>query len=256
MPVANGYIYPPLYGPLQSHQEKQKFSSNPPKTINPFYTLDSTHTITLPSVNDEKSRFLILCYGFLHGVYLMPADYNHIKITPYEVGKLTGVLPPDISESVKGMEAFNSFYDNSPDEQRKLLYSIINWFLLGQCYEYAWDRFTAQYFVLDAIFKFSGLNCSHAQRPEELAKHYNLPLPTWAKYDAKTRSCKVSILRNELFHEAKYAGEPIGYKYPDENFDLEFVRFNLQLIISIIGLNSPILRKGVGSRGMDGWNFQ
>ncbi len=259
--VSNGFIYPPLQELDKTKEEERKFAS---KTMvnSAFYTLESTHSISKSNYDEEKIKFLILAYGFLHGVYLRPDGYLCIKKTPYEPGKLTGVLPPNVDDCIKGMKAFSLFYDRSINEQRKLLFSIIHWFLLGQCYEYEWDRFSAQYLVLDSIFNLSGLNASHAERPQILANSYRIAVPNWAitrsvvKNNRNVQTCTLADIRNDLFHEAKYAGEPIGYAYPEENFDLEFARFNLQLIISILGLSSNILRSSVRQRGTDVWNFQ
>ena len=102
------------------------------------------------------------------------------KKTPYKPGKLTGVWPPGVHDCIKGMKAFSLFYDRSTNEERKLLFSIVHWFLLGQCYEYTWDRFTAPYVVLDTIFNLSGLNASHAARPQTLANRYRIAVPNWA----------------------------------------------------------------------------
>lgn len=259
--VSNGFIYPPLQELDKKNEEKSKFASKT-KVNSVFYTLESTHSISKSNSDEEKIKFLILAYGFLHGVYLRPDGYLCIKKTPYELGKLTGVLPPNVDQCIKGMNAFSLFYDGSTHERRKLLFSIVHWFLLGQCYEYAWDRFSAQYIVLDTIFNLSGLNTSHAERPQTLANNYRIAVPNWAttrtvvRNNRNVQTCTLADIRNDLFHEAKYAGQPIGYTYPEENFDLEFVRFNLQLIICILGLNSNILRSSVGQRGMDVWNFQ
>lgn len=252
--VSHGFYYPPLTQLQKTANEQTLFPSDT-QINSPFYRLESTHSIEKLICDKEIIQFMILVYGFLHGVYLRPDNYLCVKKTPYEIGKLTGVISPTIDECKIGLRAFSTFYENSSYKKRKLLFSIVHWFLLGQCYEYAWDRFTAQYQVLDSLFKISGLNTTHAQRPQELAVYYGLNIPTWAVYDATTSSCRLSVLRNDLFHEAIYAGQPIGYAYPDENFDLEFVRFNLQLIISTVGLNSPILRLNVNGRAMNSWNF-
>ena len=161
------------------------------------------------------------------------------------------------------MDGFFHYYDKVNDYERKLMFAILHWFLLGRCYEYEWDRFAAQYYVFDAICKISGFNKSHSMRPERIAKHFDIPIPDFAQIYEKpssdkrnVKTCKLAEIRNELFHEAKYAGQPIGYNYPNQNFDLGFPRFNLQLIISIVGLKTEILTTGTYDKGRANWRFK
>ena len=65
----------------------------------------------------------------------------------------------------------------------------------------------------------------------------------------------LSKMRNELVHEAKYAGEPTGYAYPEENLDLEFVRFNAKLIAASVGLKSSFLQAEPNDRQPRLWKF-
>ena len=150
--------------------------------------------------------------------------------------------------------AFSDFYDNSDSQKRTLMFAIIHWLLLGQTYDLAWERFEAQYKVLDALYKISGINSkTHASRPVELAKKYKIKLPDWAKIIRK--ESRLSKIRNELIHEAKYAGRPIGYAYPEDNFDLELVAFNVKLVIKIAGLDTPYLKADISNRMLYLWDF-
>jgi hypothetical protein len=62
---------------------------------------------------------------------------------PYQIGKLTGVIPVG-DDAKKGMMALGHYFDKASQEQRTLAYAILNWFLLGQTYNFEWDRFDAQ----------------------------------------------------------------------------------------------------------------
>lgn len=254
--VYNGWILPALEQKQQGYPENDQFRINSVMAAPKFYELKPTHSIILSSEDPPKAKFLVLAYSFLQGLYLCPYKNLYIKRVPYQPGKLTGITPSG-QDCVIGMNAFVKYYDEADDHKRKLLFSILHWFLMGQCYEYEWDRFAAQYFVLDAIYKLSvSGNNRHAKRPEYLAKYYGIDVPDFAKYDSKNNSCRLSAMRNELFHEAKYAGEPIGYNYPKENFDMGFRRFNLKLIISIVDLKTQILRRSIYEPCLDLWDFE
>jgi hypothetical protein len=79
--------------------------------------------------------------------------------------------------------------------------------------------------------------------------------PQWIELDKSGKSSVLSRTRNELIHEAKFAGQPIGYTYPEENFDFEFVRFNAKLIPAIFGLRSPFLQADPTDRNTRAWSF-
>jgi hypothetical protein len=202
-----------------------------------------------------KLRFLILAYGFLLGLYLNPVGYFYLHRIPHEMGKLTGmILNKDDAE--KGLSSFSRSFDTLDSEKRILAFAIAHWFLVGQSYEYPWDRFDVQYKVLDSIYKFSGLSAeNHASRPVVLADYFGIKKPQWVELDSNGKSSVLARIRNELVHEAKYAGKPIGYGYPEENFDLEFPQFNTKLISAIFGLRTPILQAEPDDRNTKAWDF-
>lgn len=96
---------------------------------------------------------------------------------------------------------------------------------------------------------------NHASRPIVLANNFGIKIPSWAQLNSGGKSSRLSILRNDLFHEARYAGHPIGYKYPKKNFGLEFVRFNAKIITALFGLKSEFLYPDSNDRNTWGWNF-
>lgn len=252
--VSNGWVYPPLVKANQNFMEKKKFK-NEAKLSSNFFVFEPTHSITVLPFDDEKIKFLILAFGFLNGVYLSPAGYLCLNRIPYEISKLTGViLIKDDAE--KGIYTFSEYFDRTSDEKRKLSFAILHWFLIGPSYSYDWDRFDAQYKVLDGISRLSGLSApNHASRAVVLADKYGIKIPIWAQLSSDGKSSRLSAIRNELFHEARYAGHPIGYEYPKENFNLEFVRFNTKLIAAIFGLRSNFLQSDPNDRNQHGWGF-
>lgn len=254
--VSNGWLYGPEIELVKSSREKEDFASNPPIVHKSFFHMSSTHQIaSTESYSDDHLRFLILGYGFLQGLYLTPEGYSYLGRTAFKPTMLNGLLLAD-SDYITGMECINRFYINSGEEDRKQMFACIHWYLIGQSYQFDWETFDAQYKVLDGIYKLSGTHAgSHAARPIALSEKYNLELPLWAKLITKKES-KLSKQRNDLFHEANYSGHPIGYSYPDENYNLEFRSFNTKLIAAALGINTPYLQAGPKNRLLWSWNIK
>lgn len=253
--VSNGWLYGPEEYDKKSSMENKKFKNRGPINCSSFFRVNPTHEIVANTYNDDHLRFLILGYGFLQGLYLTPEGYSYLGRTAYDPGKLNGLLLLG-DDYVNGMECINEYYISSSPEDRNQMFSSIHWYLIGQAYHFDWDRFDAQYKVLDGLYKLSGIRANtHASRPVELAKKYNLKLPLWAKLDPTGKQSKLSKQRNELVHEAKYGGHPIGYSYPDENYSLEFTSFNTKLIAAVLGINTPYLAAEPNNRQYWGWDI-
>jgi hypothetical protein len=258
--VSKGWFYGPKTELSKSSAEKKEFEANAPIVHKSFFQMNSTHQITATKdYSDHHLRFLILGYGFLQGLYLTPEGYSYLGRTAYKPTKLNGLSL--ISDNyINGMECINQFYIDSNEEKRNQIFACIHWYLIGQSYQFSWDKFDAQYKVLDGIFNFSELQnnpkyISHPNRPVKLAEKYGLILPLWAELDTNKKS-KLSKLRNDLVHEAKYGGHPIGYLYPEENYNLEFRSFNTKLIAAALGIETPYLRTEPNNRLLGSWNIK
>jgi len=254
--VSKGWIYGPEVELKQSSKEKIKFIKPGPISCSSFYTISSTHEIKSNFCDDEHLKFLILGYSFLQGLYLIPEGHSYLGRVPYEPGKLNGLLLCG-NDYISGMEKINEFYKSATPDERNQLFSCIHWFLISQSYDFEWDIFDAQYKVLDGIYRFSGVKAdNHASRPVVLSKKYGIKLPKWAMLDSKGKKSELSKHRNELVHEAKYGGDPIGYSYPSQNYTLEFSAFNTKLIISALGINTPYLKADPGNCDQWGWDIK
>jgi hypothetical protein len=248
--VCNGWIYPPLQNASQNHREKN--NNIECEIPSKWFLFEPTHTLTIHPYDQEKVKFLILCLGFLFGIYLAPAGYYCLGKVPYKEGQLTDVIPLK-NDVEKGIAQASSFYDTNSSKRRGM-FAILHWFLAGQSYDFPWDKFESQYKVLDGLFRISGLTSrNHASRAVSLASQYGVELPDWARMNGG--KSKLSLLRNDLAHEAIYAGHPIGYAHPDENYDLEFRRFNTKLIAAILGLQTNYIHSSPHDRQLHGWGF-
>ncbi len=256
--VSNGWIYGSKKELNKSYSEKKKFNQPGPTVHDSFFQMPTTHEIKSNFTDEEHLRFLILGYGFLQGVYLTPEGYSYLGRIPYEPGKLNGLLLTK-DDYVNGMEIINNYFNSSSEENRNQMFACIHWFSIGQSLNFAWDKFDAQYKVLDGICRLSGIKTGpHANRPVALAKKYNIKLPKWAElHPGSTRKeSQLSVLRNELVHEAKYAGHPIGYSYPSENYSLELTSFNTKLIAAALGIETPYLQADPKNPCQWGWDIK
>lgn len=253
--VSKGWIYGPEVELNKNFMEQNKFKLRGPIKCDNFHGLKATHELIMSIPDNEHLRFLILAYGFLQGIYLIPEGNLYFNRTPYERGKLNGLLLSG-DDYVNGMEQINHFYLNAKPKDRKQMFAILHWFLIGQSHEFPWEIFDSQYKVLDGIYKLSNIKAqTHALRPVKLAEEYGITIPSWAKLIKSKKVSTLSILRNELVHEAKYAGEPIGYAHPQDNYTLEFVAFNTKLICAVLGLKTPYLNMSPDSREFCRWDI-
>ena len=209
--------------------------------------------MTIKPYDPDKIKFLILGLGFFYGVYLLPAGHYSINRIPYKIGKLTGVFPSG-KDIPKALVALSNFYDLNP-KKRNNMFAVLHWMLVGQTLNHSWERFEAQYKVLDGLFKISGATAKfHSDRPVALGKKYSIQLPEWAKINGK--HSKLSTLRNQLFHEALYVDKPIGYAHPAEDYDIEFVTFNSKIIAATLGLASNFQKNGSSVRYKCAWEIE
>lgn len=254
--VSNGWIYGPEKELNQTSREKEKFKQPGPVICDSFYRMSAAHEIKSSITDGDHLRFLILGYGYLQGLYLTPEGYSYLGRVPYESGKLNGLLLSG-DDYINGMEVINNYYKSSTMLERNQMFACIHWFSVGQTSMFEWDRFDAQYKVMDGIYKLSGINApNHASRPVELANRYDIILPEWAELDSSGNRSQLSNHRNKLVHEAKYGGHAIGYSYPSENYSLEFTSFNAKLIASALGIDAPYLKADPTNREPWGWDIK
>lgn len=253
--VSRGWILPPVKRGAHSKSEKTVFKNTEVFENSNIFAMPSTHNIEVDSGGEDKTKFMILALGLLYGLYLAPADFHYMYRVAYKPGKLTGIKPVKVDVE-KGLSHISEKYDQLSTSERAQFYAAIYWFLVGQSASNVWERFDSQYKVLDGIYKISGIGrCTHAKRPSELASAYSLDPPSWVAIPMHSNTCELVTLRNELVHEAKFNGQPIGYSNPDVNFDIEFRAFNLKLICSFLGLQTSYVATPVNSNWAGSWDF-
>lgn len=214
----------------------------PPVPISRF-SLPPTHRMEYRSeaASSELLEFLITVFGWSQGLRLQPEGWGHFYRVALEPHKLTDFIlfKQDVPRVLDLSDAF--WHRHQADGVAATMFGAIHWFLFSQSYYQYFERFMMQYIVLDTIYRvqasISGKKCnSHARRAEYLANSLKVPLPSWGSMDSAGES-EISRLRNELFHEAKFGGAPIGFDFPKmhRNTLVSLQAFNSRLIAALLG---------------------
>jgi len=214
------------------------------------FELPVTHclTVTGHAYDVDQGAFLVLVLGFCLGLKLTPRGTGHLMATPWRERTLSPFYADNPDILVVLRHAL-SFWRSQPPEVRSLAFSAIHWHLTAHSYRQQHDRFAWQYTVMDNIYK---LTCridrtfgqpdprnpdrdllGHRWRPGALGQKYGSPMPTaFGTGDAAV----LSGLRNELIHEARWCGEPIGYSVSTTGHDLVHALqyYNAQLILGFL----------------------
>lgn len=255
--ISGGWLYPPLERRHRSLTSK----GPPPELYARTFSLPTTHRLTLvgpPSAHDEMLPLFVTVFGLMKGLRLLPEDWLHTMRAAMEPGRLVD-FRCDRSAVCEVLELTSSFWHRNHRKTRDEFFSALHWHLLGQSYENPFESFMAQYMVLDACwFVHEELNSPkkqlrspkkplrHAERVVEMASTYCLDLPKWAHTNINGRS-ELSGVRNELIHEAKWAGQPVGFSClpATESIDYELGLLNTRLLLAILGWKNKYVRSRI-----------
>lgn len=238
----SGYVHEDwFYAPVQREHSDLSVKCAPVPI--PWFSLPFTHRIEYRNgpAPSELFHFIIIVFGWAQGLWLQPEEWGHLYRVALEPGKLTDfvIFEQDIPRVIDIADAF--WRRHKADGVAATMFGAIHWFLISQSYYQYFERFMMQYIVLDTIYKIqaiiSGRKCNrHGRRAEYLAHSLDVPLPTWGIVNSDSKS-EISVIRNELFHEAKFGGVPIGFGFPSTsgNILLSLQAFNSRLIAALLG---------------------
>ncbi len=240
--ASQDWIYPPIVQRADRHIAGPEI----------MFLLPSTHYIKIDPKIDrpQMADFLILVLGFLLGLKLNPAGIGHLHRTPRNIGYLVNFTPigRDIERAMRHVIAFFTSNEHNP-EALSLAGAAFHWYLTSQSYHHAFEMFTFQYSVLDNVHKLTRLlnpayraaqSKGHAQRPVELSKLYSIPLPSsFQDINSSSPNAKrLADVRNELIHEARWLGEPLGYAADADSWNMlqNLKHFNSQILLGVMGV--------------------
>lgn len=248
---SRGWIYPPLTRP--------PFDDRPvaPRIPAKAYALPPTHKLVLgpPLGGEDLADFVIALIGFIDGVRLIRDGWTHFYKAPLDLHALSDVYP-DLREIAEIVRIATEFWLASSDYIRSRVFGAIHWLQFGLLLEHDFERFAGLYSVLDTLYRVhverTGVAApTHALRPALLAEHYQLPTPSWAVVSTSGHA-PLTDLRNELIHEARYAGAPTGFAYPKDHpeISMELGHFVSRLLLAVLQVPAGYVRTSATTRHM------
>lgn len=237
------WLYPPL---------ERRAGDDGPEVYATSFSLLPTHSLILRGPGDsvELGNFLVQVLGLLMGLYLIPGLWTQFFRVALRIGMLTdfGCTTRDVE---RVLETAVSFWQSATDRVRHLIFGALHWYLFSQSYAHEFELFNAQCTVLDTCFRVhSKLHNGppprhHAHRAHHLATHHGVPVPPWATKKGKT--CDLADLRNDLVHEARYAGAATGFAHPTYQppIDLQLRNLNSRLLLGLLGVRSDYIHSPV-----------
>lgn len=244
-----GWIYPPAKHPAA------------PSVPTEWFALPPTHRIeTRKSAGAGQGRtdFAVLILGWLRGMRLMRTGWGHLQRTAGTPGQLVDfVLLPGTATAV--LERADEYWRmHRGGRTVRTLVAALHYFLVGQCYPTPVDRFMMQYIAFDALVKVHTppKNLRHSDRFRFLIDQLGLKTPTWAR--AARNSPRIVRLRNELFHEAKFDQQPVGFEYRRKSLNacMELRAFNCRAIAATLAGACTYTRSSVHNHSQPGFSVE
>lgn len=220
----------------------------------PWYKLPCTHTLHVAGKQRDHcglSILLVLVFGFLKGLRLIPEPWVHFYRVPTKLQQLQDFYVEERAVTRVLNRAYDFRMSNKAEVQR-LMIGALHWHSFGRSYEHAFEVFNAQYTVLDACWKIhceltgKKPRCSHARRVEVLASEYGIQVPEWAS--TTNGESFLSQLRNALIHEGLWAQEPIGFTHPPlyKAIHIDLYHLNSRILLALLGDSTEYIRKPLG----------
>lgn len=247
----DGYIYPPMSLTEQriatgSSEAIEGTWQAVPKTERPalIHHLPMSHVLTIdqPPLDGDLRRnddaFLLHLLAYLFGSRLHFKGWGVDGRIPMK--RTHQVVPTPRSEVAFIAHAYDT-WRGWDEEKRRSMINILYLTSRSPCHEWDWERFTINYMVFDAIYRLStgvagvAKNVSHGNRYNELRSVFGLA-------DDRIVFKAIKKLRNDLFHEALWAGTRPGESGVSEAAwrCVEYLRrINQRLIPALLGFQTP-----------------
>lgn len=217
----------------------------------PWFTLPSTHTLEcIDSSTQKYQEYIITIFGWLMGLKLQPKGWGHFYRVAIKQGTLNDFIVFD-EDLPRTLDLASKFWtDTHCDDTRSKMFGVIHWFLFSQSYAQYFEKIMMQYTVFDSLFNIhktlGHISQKHTSHPDRLlciSDLLGIPLPDWGKSNGQ-KAPELTNLRNELVHEAKFYGEPIGFSAPNSrsNILLELECFNSRVIAATLGATGNYTR--------------
>jgi hypothetical protein len=237
----DGYLYPPLIHTRSWHPSGK--TSKVPKSDRPalLHKLPPTHALRLDVPHNEDLRlgiagFFMHFAGFLYGHRCQFHDWwvdSRIPLRP-QADRHVRKVDADLCFT----RAFEKWESWSKREQILATNAL---YLHGRApsYEWPWERFQAEYQILDALFALAKPSLkqktvTHSNRIQVLCDEYGL---------AFEPECVRRIVgaRNELIHEALWGGANPLSSEGEPPFPLILHRLTSRLLLAMVGVRGTYI---------------
>lgn len=241
----DGFVYPPqIYSAKLDPVTFQEISKIP-NSERPahLYKMPASHNIEVKqddTKNKEDMRrtffsFIMHILGYVYGTRLQFYDW-------WFDGRIAFEGQHNITISEENLKKFLEHSLNTfkvwGDAEQKFFINILYMHNRSPSYEWDWERFTIEYMVFDACWKFSKLaKVPHAERIKRICEEYSL------HYD-KEAVDRIVGLRNDLFHEALWSNDQPGTAAEAQDFMASYNlrRLNHRIIPALLNYASSYIK--------------
>lgn len=249
----DGYLYPPL-----AHQQTLDFGGSPKKihrTERPalLHRIPASHEIRLFDAPGDaeagrygEGGFAVHFLGFLLGWRCQFFNWWVDGRIPTKSHSDCFVHLPCIVSIC--LDHARSRWASWPSRDRTVLVNALFLHNRTGVYEWDWERFQAEYQVLDALYAIArrrhGVTArSHRDRIRALCDHFGL-------FRNDLLGEQIVTLRNELIHEALWGGQMPGTA-PQGTFHMPIWlhRFNQRLVLGILEIDAEYVHSNWQSLG-------
>ena len=252
----DGFIYPPqIYSAKLDPVTFQEISKIP-NSERPahLYKMPASHNIESKQVNAQNKEnmrhtffsFIMHILGYVYGTRLQFHDWWFDGRIAFEGQHNITISEENLKKFLEhSLNTFEPWQDND----QKFFINILYMHNRSPSYEWDWERFTIEYMVFDACWKFSKLpKVSHAERIKRICEKYGL------HYDEKAVE-RIVGLRNDLFHEALWSNDQPGTAAEVQDFMASYNlrRLNHRIIPVLLGYGSSYIKSDWTSIGC--YNF-
>ena len=253
------WYYPPI---------DHKTDNLSPRVVTPRFELPPTHSILQKNGIQDKEflNFLVVFYGWLHGMRLNPEGWGYLIKTPIKQGELVDFNKHSNSGMQKLIEKAELFWEEHCNDwidktknkkviPTNLMMGALNWFSYTQSYEQLFERFMGQYIVFDTLYRVVAIkknlknDVPHSKRICYVSEKLELVCPSWIN--------EISNIRNALIHESKFAGQPIGFAANSIQGDIliGLIAFNCRVIAALIGAKGTYSRSSCETQQCHGFDI-
>lgn len=213
-----------------------------------IFSMPKTHVIEHRSGDTDRVKFLIWVLSFFKGIRLTSEVAGFLDATPVEKGMLVDFIPiGKIENAVELAEAFWTDNRHEPLQTKRLQAAIHTLFLAQNRHLLQFEKFIYLYATVDACSAILRAvspppnGTRHGELVKWICDELGLPCPVWATtlptYLPKKKT-EVSILRNDVLHEALFEGEPLGFaleaKSLDRNLPIEMRNLTCRILAHIM----------------------